>query len=297
MKLLILTSILFLTACNLTPNNPDEINYRKLIDKQAEFVGKGLKVPQADKKWDWLLPDLNSTAQKSSQVYEKPADSSGAKYLRSFELYDEIGFVWSWQHQDLEVFLIYTFMGTNGYKIRTLHNTHNIRVDEAILAVFFDSEFGSYLQSFEVEKWQIKGVDDNYYIEALGFLGQELFYNSTGIELFEGLIVTVPWAHVKYENKSYHLCDNSYSYKPCYQLPKSYSALLTKHKLTKEVQNNRHLIHLLKIKFAQNKEISEVLAGNIIRENEDETREVIAQWPIPEEYLGSGAQPFYIDIE
>ena len=297
MKFFLVLFIIFLVlSCNQSSNSK-EINYRKLVDKQAEFIGQGIKVPQADIKWDWLLPDLNSTAQKSSQAYEKPAGIKGAEYLRSFKLYDDIGFVWSWQHKDLEIFLIYTFMGTNGYYIRTLHNTHNITVDEAILAVFFDNEFSSYLQSFDVEKWQILGVDDDYDIEALGFLGQEMFSQSSGFKLFEERIITLPWKFVKYENNNYHLCDSYYSSIPCFILPPSFEKLLKSQNLVKEIQSKNYLKFLLKVKIGKTHQIREVLAGNIIRDNDDETSEMIVQWLIPMGYLGAGSQPFYIETD
>jgi hypothetical protein len=289
--------ILIVSACGFSTNNPNEINYRKLVDKKAEFIGKGIKVPPADKKWDWLLPDLNSTAQKSSQAYQKPAGENGAKYLRSFKLYDDIGFVWSWQHQGLEIFLIYTFLGTNGYYIRTVHNTHNISVDEAILATYFDTEFSSYLQSFEVEKWQIDGIDDDFDIESLGFLGQQLFSQTPDFNLFEGRILTLPWTFVKYENQQFYLCDRYYQDKPCWLLPASFIDFIQSKNLTNEIKDNPSFTYLLKVKFGDNNQISDVLAGNIVRENDDYTSDIIIEWPIPKGYLGAGAIPFYIDTE
>jgi len=36
----------------------------KLVDKKAQFIGKGLTIKQADKKWGWFLPDLDSAVKK-----------------------------------------------------------------------------------------------------------------------------------------------------------------------------------------------------------------------------------------
>ncbi len=295
MKVSLYILIVFLFNCSRSSTPTDEINYRKLVDNEAKFLGKGLKVGPADKKWDWLLPDLNSTAQRSAVNYKNPATKNSAKYLRSFEIHTDIGFVWTWKNQGVDIYLIYTFLGTNGYIKRVLHNTHNLTLDEVILINYFDHDF------FEInwiEQWELYGLEDEYDIESIGFLSQEMFAQRPDFKLFDGRIITVPWSHVKFEHHNYHLCENSYNDNECYQLPKSFSDLISANNLVDDVQDNRFLYYLLKVKFGKNRQIKQVLAGNIIEQKDDEDRhQVLLEWSIPDGELGAGSLPFYIEGE
>ena len=65
-----------MTACFNNSDDDNDMNYARLVDKDAEFIGKGIKVGFADAKWDWYLPDLNSTAQMISKKYVRAVSRS-----------------------------------------------------------------------------------------------------------------------------------------------------------------------------------------------------------------------------
>jgi len=283
----------FLVACDfpLSTTYSNGIDYRALVKPDASFIGKGIKVATADPKWDWYLPDLNSSAQVMSKNYELPADNNGAKYLRSFSLYDYFGFVWGWQNKGVEILLIYTFTEKNGYFLRTLHNVNNITVDEAILAIFFDDEYAGHLESFQVEKWIIANADNDHIgIESLGFLGDQLESPSEHFTFFEDRVMTLPKLYLKKENTSYSACSQSsyFNSKPCYHLPTDFISRLENTKSTIQSSNIEDLCVQLKVTLSTDRKIKQVLAGMIFECDFEIRPEVYERWSIPVNYLGAG---------
>lgn len=290
-SILLFIFILSLSAC--FSKNENKVNFWKLVDTKAKFVGKGLVVENAEEKWNWYLPDLNSTAQKTSAYYELASDTGKATYRRSFKIKEDIGYVWSWQSKGTEVFLIYTFTGGHGYSIRTLHNTHNITIDEAILATYFDSEFSAILSGFEVKKWEIKDPSsDGYHIESLGFLGNTIFHplsDNSDTRWFNGRIITVPHTYLREKNKTLYLCEYySEDFKGCLALPESVKEKLRLSEHTYQEIRQKEIIAQMKIKLTEKKEITAFIAGALFDHNFYESRKAIYKWPIPEGYLGAG---------
>lgn len=281
-----------MAACFNNSDDDNDMNYARLVDKDAEFIGKGIKVGFADAKWDWYLPDLNSTAQMISKKYVRRSNQDSADYLRSFSIKDDIGFVWKWVSDETEIFLIYTFMGDNGYYVRTLHNTHGITVDEAILATYYDSEFSAALESFSREKWLISDPSDlGYAPESLGFLGEEIYYNrSENFKIFDGRIATLSTAHIKSVKNRYYACPNSYSeeLQNCILLPQEFELVLAGSGYSFEHISDQYMVFQIKVELSENKSIKRVLSGAIFDYDYYDTKKVYYKWPIPKGYLAEG---------
>lgn len=285
---------LIILGCSQTGSN-EEINYRKKVDKDARFIGQGLTVEVADKEYDWFLPDLNSTAQKSAANYQYPPDNGTAEYVRSFRLYDDTGYVWRWEHKGEEIYLVYLFKGGNGYEIRALHNTHNITVDEAILAIYFDSEFNFYLDPFRVEKWRIEGVDDQYEPQPFSFVGMYIF-DKEEFTIFDGRIVTLGWNLFKRDGSGY--CLEYSSDDSCLKLPPAFDQMLSDKNITLEQIIGVPVYATIKAVLSETGEIKSILGAKLVKVNEDTDEEtIIASWPIPKGYLGAGTYPFTPQFE
>lgn len=289
-KYLYLLFALILAGCDQGSADA-EVNYRKMVDKDAKFIGQGLTVNKAGKEWDWFLPDLNSTAQMSAKSYEFPPESGAAEYVRSFSLDEDIGYVWRWEHKGEEIFLVYHFLGGSGYRVRVLHNTENITIDEAILAVYFDSEFNFYLDPFRVEKWEIRGVDDKYGPESFHFVGRDI-YDKEEFTVFDGRIVTL--YRNLFRSDGAGLCIEYNSEHPCVKLPPSFNQMLSKKDVSQKEIIDLPVYATVKVALSESGNIVSVLAAGLLRENEETGEEtVIGSWPIPEGYLGAGTYPFY----
>ncbi|QBF81567.1 hypothetical protein EXU30_01785 [Shewanella maritima] len=190
----VLAVAVILTGCSDNHKvSTHSADYDTVIDQDAQFIYKDIKVAKAPRQWDWMLPDLNSLAQASSQQYRYPSLTGIAEYKQSFQLDNVIGFVWGWQSRtdkyDIEVFLLYMFIGEDKYLMRTFHNSHHLTVDEAILITFYD--YFRYERPFMAQKWQISEPYDNYKMEPLLTLGSELFEQGHEYPVFDGRIVTL----------------------------------------------------------------------------------------------------------
>jgi hypothetical protein len=281
---------LIFAGCGQGESN-GEVNYRKMVDRDAEFIGQGLTVKEAGKEWDWFLPDLNSTAQMSANSYEFPPESGAAEYVRSYSLDEDIGYIWRWEHKGEEIFLVYHFRGGNGYRIRVLHNTEKITIDEAILAVYFDSEFNFYLDPFRVEKWEIRGVDDKYSPESFHFVGRDI-YDKDEFTVFDGRIVTL--YRNLFRSDGSGLCIEYNSDHPCVKLPPAFDHMLSEKGISQTEIIDLPVYASVKVALSETGDIASVLGAELVRVNEETGEEaVIGSWPIPEGYLGAGTYPFY----
>ena len=59
--------MILLMSCQVENQVSNQVDYKKIIDIQADFIGQGLKVKTANSKWNWYLPDLTSIVNKNTQ--------------------------------------------------------------------------------------------------------------------------------------------------------------------------------------------------------------------------------------
>lgn len=260
------------------------MDYAKLIDKKANFVGKGIKVKNADPKWNWYLPDLDSSAQKVSENYVKTSRNTQAEFIRSFALDDDIGFVWRWMSDETEIYLLYVFLGENGYILRTLHNEHKLTIDEVILAVYFDDW---RLEKFHIEKWTISQPETHYGLAALGFRDYNIFSKGDHFHYFKGRVATIQSANLIYRDNTVFACEDYFQDK-CIPLPAEMENWVSQSGF--DIDKINELGISAQIKFSMNSDgsVDTLLAGMIFEHEYLENIKVYSRWAIPSDRLGAG---------
>ncbi|WP_223789491.1 hypothetical protein [Marinicella meishanensis] len=290
--LVALLVLILLAGCQPAVTADGERNFYPLVDNEAKFIGQGLQVPNADPRWDWLLPDLHSTALASATHHAQPPDADAVRYLRSFTIHGDLGFVWGWQHQGVEIYLLYIFLGDNGYIKRVLHNTSGMTLDEVILITYFDHDF--FAVNWQ-ENWVLTGLDDAHDIEALGFLGQSVFGDGAHGFLFDGRIVTLNWVGVHPHGDAYQVCDSTHSQDECLPLPPSFRDMVEAAGLTEDDLQHPGNVFDLKIQFGADGRITQILGGRWRQHQADDSLRQLAVWPVSAEFLGAGSVPVDVD--
>ncbi len=261
------------------------VNFRAVVKPDAAFVGQGLQVPEADPRWDWLLPDLDGLVRHHLVDTGIVKNDAELTYRRSYLIEDNLGFVWSWGGDGHDSYLVMNYSGENGYCARLIHNTHALTLDDLILAVVFDSEFASFLQQFEMESWVIEGVDASFDPDSLAFMGDRFFDGSDRYTLFEGRITTLSYNSLYWRDGMWVVCDTWDG--NCQALPKDFNDRLEKH-----IRGDQGLVCIVKVSLNASGEIESVIAAEVFRWNEDDSLESLVSWPIPAGYPGAGSWPW-----
>ncbi|TCI02024.1 hypothetical protein EZV61_15730 [Corallincola luteus] len=295
----------------------DEID-RHLIDrasKDGDFIGEGLVVKRADAKWDWLLADLDSLAQKSASEYELAPDDGLAHYRRGYEIKGDIGFIWSWRStpknsEPQDVFLIYLFHGHNGFSRTIIQPSRDMTIDEVIIVGYFSSDKG-WPETDENSFWQQRYPDDAYLPEPLGYIGDEFYRRSEYDVRFVGRISSVLRQRLSYKNGHYRICRPFYE--NCVRLPDSFAERLMAEKIELDKAKIEKAETSLKFTYGPDGEIDEVLSAVIFEYEFDTTSDVggneaamtdvkegddyLLRWPVPDYLLGAGSMPFKVGEE
>ncbi len=259
------------------------------VDENAEFIGTGLTLPEASADLTWLLPDWGSIAQELAHTHEWRADDNAVSYLRSFEFsdHDEYGYVWQWTHNKQPVYLIFYAGSASGFDVRLVLNTHDITVDEAIIAAYYD-HVRSYYKPFKVEKWVIEGVDTGYLPDALDHLGSDFFYGFKSGLPFAGRIITLPYIELIAADNALWIYSSYHDKK--YPLPLSFSAELDE-SIKAQINDPRtHVSADLKVKLDQQGAIKKVIAASVYLGDYFDRKELYKK-PVPRNLPGAGALP------
>lgn len=259
------------------------------VDEYAEFIGEGLRVPAADADLQWLYADWDSIAQELSRRHRFDSDDHRAVYMRSFEIPKEnqFGYVWQWQHQGTPVYLILFAGSRAGFDMRLLRNTHNITVDEAVIAAHYDM-VRSYYKPFKAEKWILEGVDTQYLPDALDHLGEAFLSGADYFRPFNGQIITLPY--IELVAKTDGLSVRSSYHDRQYSLPTDFYETLPA-KAIEAIKDPEIFVSAdLKVSVSEHGDVVDVIAAAIYSGDYYERTNLYIK-PVPSRFPGAGALP------
>ncbi|MFD2097702.1 hypothetical protein ACFSJ3_17060 [Corallincola platygyrae] len=284
---------------------PHDYKLVKAVSSDLAFIGQGLEVSEADPKWQWLLPDLQSLAQKTADesLFKPDPIASQVKYKRSYRIKQDIGFVFYWLHKGKPVYLFYQFLGDNGFTRVMALNTGDTSLDDLIIATYFTDEKNWPVSNLP---WDETYPDDDYYPEALGFIGEEVFRRSDYFNRFPGRIASVMWERLDIRTKPYGICRLHYD--NCLPLPGEFEQQLeealdltvhTPEKVDKYLAS-------IKVQYGENGKFEKVISLTLFNGDfvyfEDEhgtgrtemQGEFVLAMPVPSPSLGEGSVAFHI---
>lgn len=259
------------------------------VDENAEFIGKNLTLPNATTDLSWLYPDWDSIAQQLAIHHKFKADNQAARFLRSFEIPndDQYGYVWHWQHNGQPVYLMFMAEHRSGFDVRLLLNTHNITVDEAIIATHYSDE-RSYYKPFKVEKWVIEGIDSRYQPDSLNHLGDQFFSEREYYKPLEGQIITLPYTELKYHSDNLWLYSNYHDKQ--HVVPFEFANELPAPTMLAIKDSEKIVSADLKVSLTKEGNIAEVVAATVYL-GDYYDRTVLYSKPVPRGLPGAGALP------
>ena len=259
------------------------------IDSKAEFIGTGLTLDRANKARRWLLADWDSIAQEVAKTYKLPSDNQLAEFLRDYQMpdADDMGYVWQWHYKGMPIYLIFHVGSGSGFDVTIVQNTHDITVDEAIIASYY-TRLRSFTKPFEVEKWKLDDPDVQYWPDALNHLGAPFFGQATNYKTFSGRIITLPYRYLIANDTEVRVRDGYTEVD--FPLPQSFVKELPSSVLEKIVSPDSWVYTDIKVKLTEKGDIDAVVAASLY-EGDFYDRLVLFNKPVPSYLVGAGSLP------